>query len=99
MVNYLHKITVRIPTICTSSVTSVVAPIYALPIPSINSSDDKCQEIPDEFPGTNYGEKNLSEIMARIPNDITLTLHQAKFTEETPGTSNGAKYLANFLVT
>ena len=53
----------------------------------------------DEFPSTNYGEKNLSKIMAEIPDDITLTLHQAKFLEETPGTLNGVKYPANFLVT
>ena len=63
---------------------------------SIHQSDDKCQEFPDEFPGTNYGEKNLSKMMARIPDDVTLTLHQAKFPEETPGTTNGVKY-PNFL--
>ena len=32
-----------------------------------------------------------SKIMAIIPDDITLTLHQAKFPEETPGTTNGGK--------
>ena len=36
--------------------------------------------------------------MAKIPDDITLTLHQAKFPEETPGTTSGVNYLANFLV-
>ena len=53
----------------------------------------------DEIPGTNYREKNLSEIMARIPDDVTLTLHQAKFLEETPGTTNGLNFLANYPVT
>ena len=78
---------------------SVIAPIQASSVPSILPSDDDYQEILDEFPGTNYGEKNPSKIMAKIPNDITLTLHQAKFLKETPGTSNGAKYLANFPLT
>ena len=50
-------------------------------------------------PGTNYGEKFPSKIMTKIPYNITLTLHKAKFLEETPGTTNGVKYLANFLVT
>ena len=40
-----------------------------------------------------------SQIMTKIPNNITLTLHQAKFLEETPGTSNGAKYPDNFPLT
>ena len=53
----------------------------------------------DEIPVTNYREKNLSEIMARIPDDVTLTLHQAKFLEGTPGTTNGLNYPANFPVT
>ena len=48
---------------------------------------------------TNYGEKNLSEIIAKIPDDVTLTLHQVKFPDETPGTTNGVKYPANFPVT
>ena len=75
---------------------SVIAPIHTSPDPSAHSSDDKHQEIPDKFPSTNYGEKNPSVITAKIPNGITLTLHQAKFQDEAPGTSNGAKYLANF---
>ena len=37
--------------------------------------------------------------MAKIPDKITLALHQAKFPEETPGTTNWVKYLANFPVT
>ena len=49
------------------------APVHALSIPSIHPSDDKHQEVLAEFPGTNYG-RNLSEIMAKIPDDITLIL-------------------------
>ena len=52
-----------VPPIHTSCVMSVVAPVCALPIPSILPYDDKRQEFPDGFPSTNYGEKNLSEIM------------------------------------
>ena len=37
--------------------------------------------------------------MTKTPDDITLTLQQVKFLEETPGTCIGAKYLASFLVT
>ena len=48
----------------TMCITSVVAPVSALPIPSIFPTDDKHQEIPDEFPNTNYGENIPSEIMA-----------------------------------
>ena len=85
--------------ICTSCVTSVIAPVSALPIPSIHPTDDECQEFPDEFPSTNYGEKNPSIILAKIPDNVTLTLHQEKFPEETPGTTNRVNYPANFLVT
>ena len=53
-VNYLHEILVKIPTVHTLSVTSVIAPICAMSIPSVHLSDDKHQEIPDEFPSTNY---------------------------------------------
>ena len=67
----------------TSRVTSVLAPIHALPVLSVHPSDDECQEFPDEFPGAKYGEKNSSEIMVKIPDDITLTLHELKFPEET----------------
>ena len=73
--------------------------ISALPIESVHLSGEECQEFPDKFPGTNYGEKNPSEIMAKIPDNVTLTLHQVKFLEKTPGTTNGVKYLASFLVT
>ena len=60
---------------------SVIAPIHALPILSVHPSDDKHQEIPDEFPSTSYGEKNRSKTMVKIPDDITLTLNQVKFPE------------------
>ena len=53
----------------------------------------------DEFPGANYEEKIPSEIRAKIPDNVTLTLHQAKFSEETPGATNREKYLANYPVT
>ena len=43
--------------------------------------------------------KRPVQIMAKLPNDVTLTPHQEKFPEETPDTSNGAKYLANFPLT
>ena len=83
MVNYLHKMLVRIPTVCTSSVTSVIAPVSALSVPSVHLSDDKCQEILDKFHSTNYGEKHLAQIMATITADVTITLHQVKFQEKT----------------
>ena len=82
-----------------SCVMSVIAPISVSLIKSVSPTDDKHQEFLDEFPGTNYGEKNPSDIMAKIPDNITLTLHHMKFLEETPGTSNGVKYPANFPVT
>ena len=82
-----------------SCIMSVIAPASALPVPSVHPTDDKHQEFLDKFPSTNYGEKFPSEITAKIPDDVTLTLHQVKFLEETPGTSNGVKYLANFPVT
>ena len=37
--------------------------------------------------------------MAKLPNDVTLVLHQVKFPEETPGTTNGVEYMANFPLT
>ena len=37
--------------------------------------------------------------MVKIPDDVTLTLQKARLLEETPGTTNGLKYPANFLVT
>ena len=44
---------------------SVVAPVHASSVPSVLPYDDERQEFPDGFPGTNYGEKNPSEIMAK----------------------------------
>ena len=83
----------------TSCVKSVIAPIHAPSIPPVHPYDDECQEFPDGFPGTHYGEKHPSKIMAKIPHDITLTLQQAKFPEETPDTTTRVKYLGNFLLT
>ena len=101
MVNYLHKILVKSPSIHTSSVTSVIAPIYAMSVLSVHPSDDKCQEIMDKFPSTNYGEnfpvEIMAKIMAKIPEDITLTLHQVKFSEKTPANSNRINVMEKFL--
>ena len=91
MIDYLHEILVEIPTICTSLVMSVIAPVQKLSIPSIHPSDNKCHEILDKLPSTNYGEKNSSEIMAKFPDDVTLTIHQVKFLEKTPGNFKGLK--------
>ena len=88
-VNYLHKILVKIPTVCKLSVMSVIAPICALSIPSIHPPDVECQEIPEGFPSTNHGENFLIEIMAKIPDNVTLTICNSKFLEKTPGNSNG----------
>ena len=41
----------------TSCITSVFAPVCASPIPSILPYNDECQEFPDGFPSTKYGEK------------------------------------------
>ena len=78
---------------------SVIAPIHASPILSVHPSNDKCQEFPDGFPGTKYGEKNLSESMVKFPHNVTLTLHQAKFPEETPDTTSRVIYPGNFTLT
>ena len=74
----------------------VIAPVHALPIPSIHPDNDECQEFPDEFPGTKYGEKNMSKIMVKFPDNVSLTLHQAKFLEETPDTTSTVIYPGNF---
>ena len=42
---------------------SVVAPVSVLSVLSISLSDDKCQEIPEKFPGTNDGEEFPVELM------------------------------------
>ena len=75
MVNHLNKIPVKSPSVHTSCITSVIAPIHALSIPSVHLSDDECHEILDKVPSTNYGEKFPSRIMAKIPDNVTLTLN------------------------
>ena len=83
----------------TLCVTSVIAPVRASSVPSILPYGNERQEFPEGFPSTNYGEKNPSEIMVKFPHDVTLTLQQAKFPEETPDTTKRVKYLGNFLLT
>ena len=83
----------------TSCVTSVIAPVCASSVPSVLPYGNERQEFPAGYPGTNYGEKNPSEITAKIPYDVTLTLQQAKFPEKTPDTTNRVKYPGNFLLT
>ena len=83
----------------TSCVMSVFAPVCASLIPSILPYDDECEEFPNGFPGTSYGEKNPSKIMVKFPHDVTLTLQQAKFLEETPDTTKSVIYLGNFMLT
>ena len=46
-----------------------------------------------------YGEKNPFKTMVKFPHDITLTLHQAKFPEETPDTTKMVIDQANFMST
>ena len=83
----------------TSCVTSDVAPVRASSAPSVLPYGNERQEFPAGSPGTNYGEKNPSEIAAKIPYVVTLTLQQAKFPEKTPDTTNRVKYPGNFLLT
>ena len=83
----------------TSCITSVIAPVCASSVPSVLPYGNERQEFPAGYPGTNYGEKNPSEITAKIPHDVTLTLQQAKFPEKTPDTTNRVKYPGNFLLT
>ena len=85
--------------LCTLCITSVFAPVCALPILSILPYNNKCQEFLDGFPGTKYGEKNQSEITVKFPHNITLTLQQAKFPEETPDTTMRVLYPGNFMLT
>ena len=53
----LDEISAKSQSVDISCITSVIAPICASSILSVHLSDDKSQEIPDEFPGTNYGRK------------------------------------------
>ena len=85
--------------ICTLCIITVIATVRVSPIPSIHPSDDECQEFPDEFPSTKYGKKHLSEITVKFPHNVTLTLHQVKFLEETPDTTKRVIYLGNFMST
>ena len=88
-----------VPPVCTLCITSVIAPVHALPVLSVLPYDNERHEFLDGFPGTRYGEKNPSEIMAKIPHDVTLTLQQPKFPEETPDTTKRVKYPGNFMLT
>ena len=83
----------------TSCVTSVIAPVRASSVPSVVPYGNECQEFPEGFPGTNYGEKKPSEITVKFPHDVTPTLQQAKFPEETPDTTKRVKYPGNILLT
>ena len=82
--------------VCTLCVMSVIAPVHALHVLSIHPSNNKNQEFPGEFPSTKYGEKKTSKITVKFPGDITLTLHQVKFLQETPDTTSRAIYRGNF---
>ena len=81
-VNYLHEIPVNIPTVHTSSVMSVITLISASYVPSIHPLDDEGWEKLEQFPSTSYEENFMVVITAKIPDDITLTLHQVKFPEK-----------------
>ena len=76
-----------VPPVCTSCITSVFAPVHAMSVPSILPYDDECQEFLDEFPSTNYGDKTLSEITVEFSHNVTQTLQQVKFPEETTDTT------------
>ena len=78
---------------------SVFAPVCASPILSVHPYDKEHQEFPYGFPGTEYGEKNLSETTVKFPHDVILTLQQVKFPEETPDTTKRVIYLGNFMLT
>ena len=85
--------------VCTLRDMSVVAPIRASPIPSVLLYDHECLEFLDGFPGTKYGKKNSSAITVKFPHNVTLTLQQAKFPEETPDTTMRVIYPGNFMLT
>ena len=54
------------------------------PVSSVYPSDEKHHEILEKFLSTNYGEKHLSKILAKIPDNVTLTLHEVKIPGENP---------------
>ena len=83
----------------TSCIMSVVAPIQALPVPSVHHFDDKCQEFPMNSPVLCMGREKTSKITVNFPDGITLTLHQAKFLEKTPDTTKGIIYPGYLLST
>ena len=83
----------------TSCIMSVIAPVCTSSVTSVIPYGNERQEFPAGYPGTNYGEKNPSEITAKIPYDVTLTLQQAKFPEKNPDTTMRVKYPGNFLLT
>ena len=82
-----------------SCTMSVFAPVHALPVLSILPYDDEPLEFLDGFSGTSYGEKKPFEIIVKFPHDVTLTLQQAKFPEETPDTTKRVIYPGNFMLT
>ena len=58
-----------------SCIMSIIEPVCASPTLSDELYNDEHQEFPDKFPSINYGEKNLSEMTAKIPDNVTLTPH------------------------
>ena len=62
---------------------SAIASIHASFILSVHLSDDEHLEILKEVPSTNYGEKIPVKVLAKIPDNVTLTLCNAKFLEKT----------------
>ena len=52
-----------------------------------------------DSPVLTTGRKIPSETMVKFPHDVTLTLRQAKFPEETPDTTKRVKYPGNFFLT
>ena len=83
----------------TLCVMSVFAAVCASPVLSVLPYYNEHQGFLDGFPGTKYGEINPSKIMVKFPHDVTLTLQQAKFPEETPDTTKRVKYPGNFMLT
>ena len=67
MVKSLHEVLVRLPKVCTLSVPSVITSVYTSATLSVNPSDVECQEILEEFPGTNSGEIIPVEITTLLP--------------------------------